>query len=45
MVHTQPVGERPLIELEETEHQLAVEQHHGITMSRVREIAEAALHG
>lgn len=45
MVHTQPVGERPLIELEETGHQLAIEQRHGITTSRIREIAEAALHG
>lgn len=45
LVHTKPVGERPLIELEETEHQLAVEQHHGITMSRVQKIVEAALHG
>lgn len=37
--------ERPLIELEETERQLGVEQRYGITMSRVREIAEEALHG
>jgi hypothetical protein len=44
-VLTQPVGQRPLIELEPAEHPLSVEQRRGITMARVREIAEAALHG
>jgi hypothetical protein len=44
-VLTQSVGERPLIELEPTEHPLSIEQRHGITMARVREIAGAALHG
>jgi hypothetical protein len=44
-VHTQPVGERPLIELEPTDHPLSVEQHNGITMARVQTIAETALHG
>src|SRR5262245_48839498 len=39
-VHTQPVGQRPLIELEPTDHPLAVEQRQGITMARVQEIAE-----
>ena len=39
-VHTQPVGQRPLIELEPTDHPLAVEQRDGITMARVREFAE-----
>ena len=43
-VHTQPVGQRPLIELEPTDHPLAVEQHQGITMARVQEIAEQLLH-
>jgi hypothetical protein len=45
MVHTQPVGERPRIELEPTDHPLAVEQREGITMARVQEIAERVLHG
>jgi hypothetical protein len=45
MVHTQPVGERPLIELEPTDHPLALEQRDGITWQRVREIAETVLHG
>ena len=43
-VHTQPVGHRPLIELEPTDHPLAVEQRYGITMARVQEIAELVLH-
>ncbi|CAL9467225.1 hypothetical protein SUDANB120_02764 [Streptomyces sp. enrichment culture] len=43
--HTRPVGQRPFIELEPTDHPLAVEQRTGITLDRVREIAEAVLHG
>jgi hypothetical protein len=43
-VHTQPVGKRPLIELEPTDHPLAVEQRAGITLARVQEIAETLLH-
>lgn len=42
--HTRPVGTRPLIELEPTDHPLAVEQRNGITHARVREIATAVLH-
>ncbi len=44
-VQTMPYGERPLITVDPDTHQLAVEQQHGITMTRVREIAETALHG
>jgi hypothetical protein len=43
-LHTRPVGQRPLIELEPTDHPLAVEQRSGITMARVQQIAEALLH-
>jgi hypothetical protein len=43
-VHTQPVGQRPLVELEPTDHPLAREQRTGITMARVQEIAETILH-
>ncbi|MGV9268571.1 DUF2199 domain-containing protein [Kitasatospora sp. NPDC003701] len=43
-VCTRPVGRRPLVELEPTDHPLAVEQRTGITLARVREIAEAVLH-
>ena len=35
---------KPFIELEATDHPLAVEQREGITMDRVREIAEALVH-
>ncbi|MDP9372668.1 MAG: DUF2199 domain-containing protein [Chloroflexota bacterium] len=44
LVHTRPVGERPLIELEPTDHPLALEQRRGITLERVQEIAERLLH-
>ncbi len=43
-VHTRPVGLRPTIELEPTDHPLAVEQGKGITRERIREIAEQLLH-
>jgi hypothetical protein len=43
-VHTQAVGQRPLIELEPTDHPLAVEQRTGITLARVQEVAETLLH-
>ncbi|MET9468152.1 DUF2199 domain-containing protein [Streptomyces sp. NPDC006544] len=42
--HTRPIGRRPSIELEPTDHPLAVEQRTGITLDRVREIAMAVLH-
>jgi hypothetical protein len=44
-VQTQPVGLRPLVELEPTDHPLAVEQREGITLARVQEFAELLLHG
>jgi hypothetical protein len=43
-IHTRPVGERPLIELEPTDHPLAIEQRNGITMQRVFELAECIEH-
>lgn len=43
-VHTREVGTRPYIELEATEHPLAVEQRNGITGARVREIGELFEH-
>lgn len=39
-VHTRAVGQRPYIELERTDHPLAIEQRNGITIHRVQEIAE-----
>ena len=44
LVHTRPVGERPTMELEPTDHPLVREQHDGITTQRLREIAEMLLH-
>lgn len=44
LVHTRAVGLAPLVELEPTDHPLAVEQRNGITMDRVREIAERLAH-
>jgi hypothetical protein len=43
-LQTQAVGQRPLVELEPTDHPLAVEQRMGITLARVQEIAETLLH-
>lgn len=43
-VHTRPLGERPFIELEPTDHPLAVEQRSGISLARARKIAESLLH-
>ncbi len=45
MVHVQPVGLRPLVELEPTEHPLPAEQRDGISLARVQEFAERLLHG
>jgi len=44
MIRTRPVGERPTLELDPTDHPLVREQQSGITMERVREIAELLLH-
>lgn len=43
-VHTRALGLVPFIELEPTEHPLAVEQRSGISLDRVQAIAEALLH-
>ena len=43
-VHLRSNHLRPSIELEPTDHPLALEQRHGITIQRVQEIAAALLH-
>jgi len=43
-VCTQPIGVRPFVELEPTDHPLAIEQRNGISWKRVQEIAELVLH-
>ena len=42
--HGQAVGVRPTIELEPTDHPLAIEQRTGITLAHVQAIAEQLLH-
>lgn len=44
MVHLRNDGVRPFVELEPTDHPLAVEQRTGITLDRVREIYESMIH-
>ncbi len=44
-VHTQPVGARPLIELEATDHPLSIDQRGGMSWERVNQIAGMVLHG
>ncbi|MEK3983552.1 DUF2199 domain-containing protein [Paenibacillus sp. FSL K6-3166] len=44
-VHTQEVGAVPLMELEQTDHPLAIEQREGISIERVKEIAHLINHG
>jgi hypothetical protein len=43
-VHSKDIRQRPFLLLEPTDHPLAIEQRVGITMERVREIAERSLH-
>jgi hypothetical protein len=40
----QPVGARPLLVIEETDHLLAIEQRSGITRTRAQELASLLLH-
>lgn len=44
MVHFRPLPTRPSIELEPTDHPLAVEQRNGISQERLKEIAEMMMH-
>ncbi|RJS62751.1 DUF2199 domain-containing protein [Priestia filamentosa] len=39
-VHTRSIGRRPFIELEPTDHPLAIEQREGISLERIAEIKE-----
>jgi len=45
MVHLRDGGIRPFIELEPTDHSLAVEQRQGISADRVAEIYSLVVHG
>lgn len=44
MVHQREVGVRPLVELEATDHPLAVDQRHGIDEDRMKDIVIGLLH-
>jgi hypothetical protein len=43
-IHSRDVGVRPYIEIEVTDHPLALEQQTGIARARVRQIAEQMHH-
>ncbi|MFZ0953405.1 MAG: DUF2199 domain-containing protein [Candidatus Sulfotelmatobacter sp.] len=43
-LHSKDISRRPYLLLEQTDHPLAIEQRVGITMERLREIAERSLH-
>lgn len=44
MVYQQPVEQRPIVELEETDHPLSVDQRNGIDPTRMQEIVIKILH-
>jgi hypothetical protein len=44
-IRSRDIKLRPFITLENNDHPLALEQRNGITLQRVREIAEHSLHG
>lgn len=44
MVHHRPVGTRPSVELEPTDHPLAVHQRSGITVEQLSRIVAAVVH-
>ena len=41
---TRALGQRPLLVLDQVDHPLYAEQAHGVSMQRVQEIVERALH-
>jgi hypothetical protein len=43
-VHPRTNGDRPYIELQECDHQLAIDFHNGITIEKAQEIAESVMH-
>jgi len=44
MVHPQAVGQRPIVELEATDHPLSVDQRTGVEPSRMQQIIAQVLH-
>jgi hypothetical protein len=45
VVHTQPVGVRPLVEVLEQDHELFRDQRDGVSLDRAWALIHAALHG
>jgi hypothetical protein len=45
VVHTQPVGVRPLIEVIEEDHPIARDQRRGLSLKRYHALVQEALHG
>ncbi|MEV0453979.1 DUF2199 domain-containing protein [Catellatospora methionotrophica] len=43
-VHTRPVGHKPLVEVEPTDHPLAVDQRTGIPLTRAHHLADLIRH-
>lgn len=43
-VHPRAENNRPYIDLEETDHPLSIDFHHGISIQRAQEIAEKIMH-
>ena len=44
MMRSRTVNDRPVLQLDESDHPLALDQRNGITSQRIREIAAKALH-
>jgi hypothetical protein len=44
MVHQRGVGERPVVELEESDHPLSVDQRNGVDPARMQDIISKVLH-
>lgn len=44
MVHQREVGQRPIVELQETDHPLSGDQRNGVDASRMQEIISRVLH-
>jgi hypothetical protein len=43
-VYTRPLGNRPLIELQPSDHPLSIDQHNGISLEKWQRIIESILH-
>jgi hypothetical protein len=44
MVHQRAIGQRPIVQLEETDHPLSIDQRNGVDPERMQEIISKVLH-